>query len=317
LKSIFLLTLLFPLYKSIPWDPKTLAELKDSDFIYDTNNYIDRKSPSYLKILDYIREIQTEKKFLVFIYFISTVSPDYKTRGFLSTNVNIEKFVNDLAFFSENGNAEKDKNSIFILFSVEDRLNRIRTGENVKKLLTNDKASNYLKALKSNLKASKYTEALEDLMYKINYRLTKNTFWEDFWDSLLVYLFIFGVIYLCCIQKRDNYQPYVQDNLAEIKLEKIKKISENNKDNFKFLEDNCIICLEEFTEEEKNKLLKNKNKEENESNNIDVINNNPPPKENNLLIDFNNKEEKNGNTNIIKEEKNSNLTYGKYFLINN
>ena len=37
------------------------------------------------------------------------------------------------------------------------------------------------------------------------------------------------------------------------------------KNNIKFVEDNCIICLEEFNEEEKNKLLGKKNDQENKN----------------------------------------------------
>jgi hypothetical protein len=330
-RSILLFALIFSLFTSKEWDAKTLSGLTDRDFIIDTDNYINRSGPSYMKILDYIREIQTEKKFLVYIYFISSITPNYKTKGFLSTTTHIEKFVNDLAFYSENGNPEKDKNSIFIVFSIQERVNRIRTGENVKKILTNEKASYYLNSVRSYLKKSDYTGALEELMYRLNYRLTKNTFWEDFFDNFLVCLTLLGVFWFCCFYKNnDNYSPYVQDEVAESKLEKIKKISENNKDNVKFLDDNCIICLEEFTQEEKNRLLKKKNENENENGNIDTnnhipiqgLNQNPNPYPNsneipivnNLLIDYQ-KEEDKGNLNNKNQEKDlkSNLLKGKYF----
>lgn len=263
LPLLFLLIVLIPINESKEWDPKSLAELPDKDLIIDTNSYLNRRSPSYTKTLDYIKDIMDKKNIQVYVYFIDSISQDYKQTGFLTTNINIDKFVNDLAFHVEKGHQGKDKNSIFVVFSVNDRKNRIRTGENVKKIITNDRAASYLKNLKSKLRSQDYTGALEDLLYEINWRLTKNTFWYDFMQGFLYYLFLFGMCFLCCFSmKSDEYRPYEKDSIAENKLEKIKKISESNKNNIKFVEDNCIICLEEFNEEEKNKLLGKKNDQE-------------------------------------------------------
>ena len=317
LQLMFLLVIIFPLYNSKDWDAKSLADLPDKDLIIDTNNYLDRRSLSYTKTLNYIREIMDKKKFQVYVYFINSISSDYKSQGFLSNNVNIEKFVNDLAFYVEKGRPDKDKNSLFIVFSIDDRKDRIRTGENVKQILTNQRADIYLENLKSKLRSKLYTEALEDLLYNLNWRLTKNTFWYDFFEGFFSYLIVFGVCFGCCYaMKSDTYKPYEKDYLAENKLEKIKRISENNKDNVKFVEDNCIICLEEFKEEEKNKLLGKKNEKENKDNiHNDHINLNVKEKneikESNLNVDYIEEEEKG---NLLKNEKNLTPIYGNFLF---
>ena len=53
-------------------------------------------------------------------------------------------------------------------------------------------------------------------------------------------------------------------DIEQSKLRRIEEICDRNTNNVKYVEDNCIICLEEFKEEEKNKLLGKKDEKTNE-----------------------------------------------------
>jgi len=313
---IFLQTLFDNYVFSREWEPEALVnKTLKQDFIIDTNNYIDKSRVAYKNILNYAQEIQDLRKFSVYIYFIDSISSNYTSSYVFSVRKDIDRFVNDIAWHLVKGNIESDKNSLIILFSIEDRLNRIRTGENVRKYISDEKSLKYLKNLKSQMRSADYTAALEDLMYNVNWRITKDTSFYDFLESLFSYLVIFGICIFCCVScfsKADD--PYNRkDVIAESKLEKIKKISEKNKNNAKFVEDNCIICLEEFTEEEKAEFMKKKNENEHEH----MENNNEVKNQVDLGIVQNNSLENNNNYENKKDINNGDQVNNNLIDLNN
>jgi len=280
---------------------------KQGDIIIDTNNYLDINTESYTNILNYSKEIQDLRNLKVYIYFIDLISDKYIIKGFLSNKKEIFTFLNDLAWFQLKGNVEDDKNSLFILFSIGDRQNRIRTGENVMQYVSDKKASDFLNDIKVDLRYEKYNTALENLMYNLNWRITKDTAFWDFIQEYVIPISIICAISICLYFYRERNVNNLRDQVAESKLDKIKKISEKNKNNVKFVEDNCIICLEEFNQEEKSQLSINK-----AANDIhkDIENNNETTetKINNNFIyitDEKNDKFKNSQINIEMEEKNN------------
>jgi len=312
---ILLQTFLIRLTYSKEWEPLELANLtRKKDLVIDTNMYLEKSSQAYTNMMNYVLEIQDLKKFQVYIYFIDSISSKYTINFLLSSRKDIKKFVNDLAWVLLKGNVDADKNSLIILFSINDRQNRIRTGENVRKFLSDSKASSYLQRLKSKLQSGNYIDALDDLMYNINWRLTKDTSFYDFFENFIGFIFpsLFCLILFSCSlceSRNENQRDYV----AETKLEKIKKISEKNKNNVNFIEDVCIICLENYTEQERNSLNQSKlNKENNEkeikNTNVEKIEN--VIMEENKKVELNNNQIENNknllNTNIEKPEKNDN-----------
>jgi len=76
--------------------------------------------------------------------------------------------------------------------------------------------------------------------------------------TLYVCVIVFNLVFSNCCKSRKSVSE---------KLQKIKKLTESKKDKKKFIEDNCIICLEEFTEQElqskKSNYLNKDNKESN------------------------------------------------------
>jgi len=310
-------TILIGISYSKEWEPLELANYtRKNDFVIDTNTYLDKSSQAYTNILNYVTEIQDLRKFQVYVFFIDSISSKYNINFLVSSTKDIEKFVNDLAWYLLKGNVEDDKNSLIILFSINDRQNRIRTGEYVKKYLTDIKASSYLERLKSKLRSRNYIDALEDLMNNINWRITKDTSFYDFLDTLMG---VFLLILICVVLfKNKSYRQSRNENqrdyIAESKLDKIKKISEKNKENANFIEDVCIICLEDFTEQEKNSLKKSNCKQE--INKIEKKDLNVEKKEN-VIIEDNKKHELNNNQveinlNLINTNINNNAKNDKH-----
>ncbi len=253
---------LIKLTLAIEWEPQALANITQrNNIIIDTNNYLDKSSPSYQNIINYVSEIESTRKFTVWIYFIDTISTRYTIQSIFETSKNIENFTSDLAWFVLQENIEAEQNSLIILFAMTDRQSMIRTGKNVRYYLTDTQAEGYLSDIASEMRSAQYTEALEYLMKNLNWRITGNTFFYDlsdyFWS--IVY-FIAGCYfwYYVCYRKSSNVDAGVdrgEDLLAESTLEKIKRISErNHENNNRFLEDNCIVCMEEFSEIEKNEM---------------------------------------------------------------
>lgn len=261
---IKILVLLINSIKSKEWIAEDLAKsVKSRDIISDTNNYLNKNSNSYFNTLQFAREIQDIRNFQVYIFFIDEMSQHYQTKSFLfNKKKDIEKFVKELSFVLLKGNLEAEQNSLFILFSIKDRQNRIRIGKNVKKYLSDTRAENYLKDIRQKLKIADYTGALEDLIYKINWRITKDTTLSDLGETLSTIIIVGFCGCLCCfscIQKgifnENSNTESIKDPVAENVLDKIKLISAKNKDKAIFLEENCIICLEEYNKEEKNHFL--------------------------------------------------------------
>ena len=308
LRNIGILTFLFVLINftlSKSWESEDLATLDSSKILVDTNYYIDKSGQDFNNILDYAYEIQSLRKFKVFIYFIESISDKYKESIWYLGRKNIEFFVNDLAFIHLKGNLEDDKNSLFILFSIEDKQNTIRTGENVKKFLGDSYSTQYLKDLKYSLRSAKYTQALKDLLYNVNWRITKDTSLSDFFSNFVSVLILGGFCFflVASLISRNSSSSATLDKGAEDKLKKIKEICEKNVNNVKFLEDNCIICLEEYSQEEKDKVLnKNQKKLVNEEKNFMINTINKENNTNRNLFEIENNEK---NIGLLNNDKNN------------
>ena len=166
---------------------------------------------------------------------------------------------------------EKDKNSLIILFAINDRQNRVRTGKVVKEKLTDVKLTQYLENIKPLLKIGKYTEAISELVDSIFNNLTGNNKLEILYEKLI----IFGIVLLVL----GIFIYYLVSCLTErtitSKLDKIKNITKSNISRDVFIDLNCTICLEAFKQEDlqelkDKKIPKEKNSINNE-NNHDII----------------------------------------------
>jgi uncharacterized membrane protein YgcG len=67
--------------------------------------------------------------------------------------------------------SNNEEKSIFILFSIEDRLNRIRTGNDARNYLSDRKSIAFLNDINHHLKSKDYDQAILDLVKSIHERI--------------------------------------------------------------------------------------------------------------------------------------------------
>jgi hypothetical protein len=241
--------------------------------IYDPQNLL-KPGEKITEVIRLMGNIKKEKNLDVYLYVITRISKDYKS--YLEKNIKL--FTNDLSYLKLNKDTEKDARSIFIVFSMEDRQSRIRTGNEAIDYLSNSKAKTYLDDVKTHLKAKNYEEAMLELMTAIHDRvMIKYQLLHDLWEtikSIAFYLIlIVGILVIAEIFK------FKLSETAETKLKKIKKITENGKPRKEVLETVCIICLDELKKEGEESLKKHENKEHVHTNLDNGLNQNPPPSE--------------------------------------
>jgi uncharacterized membrane protein YgcG len=252
---VFILVSFCQSQKTQKWKVEELVKAYNASSnkqVIDPNDYLDNNSLDE-KTLTLINTLEAEKKITTRIFIISGISDEYKS--FFSTD--IEKYVNDLSFEILKGNKEDELDSIFILFSINDRIMRIRTGANVRAYLPDSKAKDYLDSLKSYLRSGKYSTAINYLMDCIHTRITSPyTILWDILEYLLIIVIVGSIImyyiYLC-LSKRIS-QP------ASSRLDKIQQICQKAKPKREVIETTCVICLEEFCNKPLDVLYENVNK---------------------------------------------------------
>lgn len=266
--------------------------------IYDPQNLLQPgvKITEVLKLMDSIKQ---EKNLDVYLYVITRISKDYKS--YLEKDIKL--FTNDLSYLKLNKDKEKDYRSIFIVFSMEDRQSRIRTGYEARDYLSNSKAKSYLDDIKSYLKSKNYEDAMLELMTAIHDRvMIEYQLLHDLWQalkSIALYLAIIGIVLIIL-----QLFAFKLSDTAETKLKKIKKITENGKPRKEVLETVCIICLDELVDS----TIQQENNQRRVHTNLDNgLNQNAPPSEQNIP----NLEE------LQQEEERKNLNEINYNRINN
>jgi len=238
------------------WKPEELSKIIPEDRILDTNNYLLEDSEEYKLIKDAIENIQKETNIKVSIFFINRIHHSYS--GYISSKKDIELFTNELAYYLVNKKLYIDKRSLIIIFSVKDRQNRIRTGLEVKNILTDYYAGDYLDEIKDDLKKELYTKALANLIDRIYKNVTGRNYLEVIWVWIKFFLAI-TIILLVIVYA---IKSYYQESSTKSRLEKIKEITKKNISRESFIDTNCSICLEEFSKEELDKLQDKQNNDE-------------------------------------------------------
>jgi uncharacterized membrane protein YgcG len=234
------------------WLPKDLAksyQKSNNTVLFDPDYYLnDEALTQSTKNLTY--ELQTNKNFIVRTFIIYGIATDYS--NFFSKN--IEKFVDNLSMEILGNDKEKEKNSLFILFSIYDRQMRIRTGANVKAELSDSRALEILNSVKSNLRNYYYDYAINSVVKQIYTRITSPyTIYWDILEYVLIGVVVLVVILvsICSVNNKRISRP------AAHRLDKIRQICLKNKPKREIIETTCVICLEEF---EKNTQLQVKSK---------------------------------------------------------
>jgi hypothetical protein len=138
--------------------------------------------------------------------------------------------------------------SIIVLFSIENRIFRIRTGAEIKdSILTNYMCEQILNKLKPFLRKEKYSQVHRNLLIDIRNNLDfpekykKNS---DFLKHPLIIISILFVVFFVIII------IVIYDDIKYRKLNKIKTYLKNCKNNKKIPTDMCVICLDNLTSNE-------------------------------------------------------------------
>ena len=135
------------------------------------------------------------------------------------------------------------QNSVVVLFSIETRRVRIRTGEKTKKEITDDECEEIIEDLGPILRKKNYYEVWLSLLEKLDYYMN-----EDSSKSIMDYVitiftyFCIGYLFIFIMQKIRNCRYLPSDE----KLKKIVEFLKNQKSNKNIFSENCIICLEKF-----------------------------------------------------------------------
>jgi uncharacterized membrane protein YgcG len=244
MQSLILFILLTYIYstKTTKWTAKELVQAFNNSpnkQMLDPDLYLEDKTLDE-KTLGRINSLESENKFKTKIFLIAGISEEYKS--FLS--IDIERFTDELSREILKGDKQAEYDSMFIVFSINDRIMRIRTGSNVKSYLPDSKAQDYLDAIKSYLRDSKYSQAVNILMEKIYERITSP--YTIYWDILeyapiIIIVVVLLVIYIYSYCKNRVSKP------AATRLNRIQRICRAGKPKREIIETTCVICLEEFS----------------------------------------------------------------------
>lgn len=210
--------------------------------VVDPENYLDDLE-SKTKIFNLIDDIKLEKEIDVTLIFISEISSEYLIKQNMKKDIN--KFVNELSILLVNRDRKDDSNSLIFLFSIKDHQMKIRTGSNVKKVITDNNALDILKGVKHYLQNKLYSLAAVEVLTE-SYNLIKGYDKTSFYLIILPISLCIIMLCCCCSLKSNEKQRNIE---AESKLDKIKEITNRNHGKSCFIEKTCVICLDDLTDE--------------------------------------------------------------------
>jgi hypothetical protein len=249
--SLFLVHLIITPSITADWTVEDLVNaynLSSNKILFDPDGYLNDIALDQ-KTQELVMSLQNQKAFITRIVLIGGMSNNYKR--FFDTK-DIEKFVDELSF-QLLLNKQNEMNSLFIVFSINDRLMRIRTGENVRAILPDSKALDNLKSIKSYLQNKQYSYAVNYLVQKIFDRINSSYTW--IWDILEFFEpiapMVIGIFIWWLLRDKDTT---VSAPVAS-RLTKIQKICEQNKPKKEIITTTCVICLEDFKESDNDQQI--------------------------------------------------------------
>lgn len=247
-KNIFILITLLSLIISVSciWNADLLVDNFPNQSIVDPNNYLIRND-EYKHIEKTIEKLNGKNHIKTFVYMFSAMEDSLEN--------NLEKLAEQIAYKISGGDLELDKNTLIIIMGIEARKNTIRTGKLVKDLITDSWLKSYLDLIKENLRNRQYTSAIDELLDNIFHRVSGTNYIEQKWEFIIYWGLVIGVIAFFVYIIYD----YWIDRKTVSRLDRIKEITKKNISRDAFIDENCAICLEEFSKEELDKLKNMRN----------------------------------------------------------
>ena len=237
------LTLLFItlLSKSVLSDytSKSLADLYDSQprgkfEVFDPDSKITQNT------VDSIKTIMSQNftDFTNIFIVINSVDSSYINQ--YTHKIDIVRFSEEF-IFKILPKAERDR-SIFVIFSLRDRVFRIRTGEKAREVLTDTMVTRASDLVKSYLSDNKFDVAFVELYKLFVYEIGggSNT------GKYILLVFVLSLLGICGFSSYKDRQKEkkIQELAKKLKtLEEMKVLDKNFKE---FRQENCTICLESF-----------------------------------------------------------------------
>lgn len=231
------------------YKPQNLSMLiPNTSAIIDPENYVTslNAKANLTKTLENIYKLDG---FTTYVIFISNMPSNY-------TNVSVSDnsaFVSELANILSETTPEINLDSIIILFSIKDEVIQMRTGANVRKVISDKKAEEFIGTIKPILYTKDYGKAASMLAQSIlnkiasdnvyifgdGYAVSAQTIMIIIIVGSVVAAAILASILTYCLCKRCN-RP-LDDRLNRIKL-----LTTGEESALEYIHENCTICLEDL-----------------------------------------------------------------------
>lgn len=208
--------------------------------VFDPANYL--KADTKHSMQASINMIEESQKFGTYFVVLDSISDDYWS--WLNFKVDIMKFTEEFIFKLLPELSDRD-NTLLIVYSIKDKVYRIRTGAVVRVILP-DRNMDYLAGrLKWYLKRARYDEAFlklfEDLFKTPNY-------------TILIAIGVFVVLFFMflCYQSRNEKKKVAQAVDLKNNYKTLEELKANGADIQLFIQETCVICLEKLENADKN-----------------------------------------------------------------
>lgn len=238
----FISFLLFTLSSEKNWDSNELVQRILDDNISRNPNYFIYDPHHYLSTFfsNEVASFCSKHKIHLYVIFLSAInySNDIK---------DIETFTSIIAVSLSKHLNIKEENTIYAIFSINQRKMRIRTGREVRRYLYDSQCLEIIDELKPLLRKQLYNEVASTLInllsnyynnpkYSLNRKQISQII-KDYSVYVILFLlfFIIWPITLCCSARHNRKRK-----------EKIRTILDKVKANKEIEVDECIICLEKL-----------------------------------------------------------------------
>ncbi len=143
-------------------------------------------------------------------------------------------------------NQEDRFNNLMAFYSIADRDFRIRTGANVAKLLSDSECKNASDKIKKDLRRNKYDSAFTTLFSELRFQYKYGRMITLVLVSIFAAVVLFAIYGSCVSNKREK--------VLKKRINRIKDIARDKPDFKMFVEDNCVICLENINQDDVQKF---------------------------------------------------------------
>lgn len=213
--------------------------------IVDPENYVKNKDLS--KAISYLKDLSKKYKISTHVFLISQIRDKFKMEESYAA------FASTLSFFIYKNNKKYDEqNTITALFCLQDRKMRIRTSRELRKVISDDDASEILDSLKSYLRQQDYVGTLNNFAKKLLLKYEQNL---TMMDNTMNYALIFTVILLVGAAFYFIILSKPEKDSNEDKIESFLDKLKNKKNPKEIFAESCAICLNDFKSESEIKEL--------------------------------------------------------------